>query len=538
MALKVCVLVNWFVLAHAAVFLQPQVTKDDVQQVLLSELLGHKNTAKIRNVENEMSAMFLALPKNEDGKLEPATVRYALHRYFVQKNGWYVKGLDQTNGSAWTVSSTDSILKARAPAFIQSLLEEHLVGKGMGLHELAVFAATLSDLIHAETTSKMEWIYASLNLTKVGRVPATAFAEARNAFLVAHLTTGDKVASNSRELTDMAAEVQELYPNFNETAMWMEDLIHVDSWEQRHTRNPFVVEVIPSFKESVAFALKLSHRFGAFQNLECHTLKRKLVDLEHMGTGRVPLSVFYSHALEGVWEFMESEAYLRNQGALDDTDPDHPSLMIANYMNSQANCLVASPFYSVCCINECDGLLAHLEHKLAAPHARPASIAAQVSNLQSDTVDAPRNLSAALLTRLNEIAEFHGGHVPLHGRMFAQWMHHAYPRECEFPHLMGTVLPLSPEEFAAEEGSDALEATHWQMMTYASKNPQPHAMPLPWIAQEELMAQDKHRKRSSFRMLHFLAACAALLSFAVPLMRALRMSMGNVHVVKSEKHFV
>ena len=86
----------------------------------------------------------------------------------------------------------------------------------------------------------------------------------------------------------------------------------------------------------------------------------------------------------------------------------------------------------------------HLETDVSAPSASPARIAETVSLLQSDTVDAPRNLSSALLTRLQEIADVHAGTVPLHGRLFAQWMHHAYPRECPFPHVSGTTSPMSP----------------------------------------------------------------------------------------------
>merc|ERR1712190_604840 len=73
--------------------------------------------------------------------------------------------------------------------------------------------------------------------------------------------------------------------------------------------------------------------------------------------------------------------------------------------------------------------------------------------LGSSTVQAPRDLNAPLLYRLNEIAEGHGGTVPLHGRLFAQWMHHAFPRECPFPHVSGTKNPQTPSEWM-EENSD------------------------------------------------------------------------------------
>merc|ERR1719382_1294661 len=238
----------------------------------------------------------------------------------------------------------------------------------------------------------------------------------------------------------------------------MKDLRQTYDLAQASRRNPFV-EHQSSFDESSAFVLEFSHRFGSFQTLECHSLKRRLTDMDFMGTGRVRLADFYSSALAGGWEFMESIEYLRNQGALDETVPGSPSVVIPNYLNSRMNCLTASDFYAVCCLNECDELLGKIEAHLASPHAAPARISDVVSGLQSDTVDAPRNLSTVLLTRLNEIAANHAGQVPLHGRLFAQWLHHAYPRECPFPHTVGTVEPMYPEEFAERMGADLLEVT-------------------------------------------------------------------------------
>merc|ERR1719157_39189 len=55
-----------------------------------------------------------------------------------------------------------------------------------------------------------------------------------------------------------------------------------------------------------------------------------------------------------------------------------------------------------------------------------------------------------LVTRLDEIATHHGGLVPLHGRLFAQWLHHAYPRECPYPHLSGTTRPQTTSDYFAQ----------------------------------------------------------------------------------------
>ena len=107
----------------------------------------------------------------------------------------------------------------------------------------------------------------------------------------------------------------------------------------------------------------------------------------------------------------------------------------------------------------CEGLLHHLERDIAAPSAVPSRIVESVSALHSDTVDVPRNISGALLGQLDEIAQFHSGQVPLHGRLVAQWLHHAYPRECPFPHVSGTTSPRSPEEWMEQHSIDNVEAS-------------------------------------------------------------------------------
>ena len=72
-------------------------------------------------------------------------------------------------------------------------------------------------------------------------------------------------------------------------------------------------------------------------------------------------------------------------------------------MTSHTICLESSGFLSIGCFNDCEGLLRHSERELAAPLAEPEWIAALVSALHSNTVDAPRNQSAALLGRLKQV---------------------------------------------------------------------------------------------------------------------------------------
>jgi len=369
--------------------------------------------------------------------------------------------------------------------------------------------------------------------------------EALDIFMTAFLSQFPVLLSNVTDIEVSRELMIEAYPNLDETKMWFSDLRHTYKAEQSSRQNPFVKEYA-TFDSTAALAVELGHRFASFQNLECHTLKRKLVEMEHLGTGRVLLSQFYARALAGEWEFMESVEYLRNQGALDESVPGSPSVVIPNYLNSRMNCLTASDFYAVCCLNECDALMGRVEATIMAPSDAPSRIIEVVSKLQSDTVDAPRNISKALVDRLGEIAHNHGGKVPLHGRLFAQWMHHAYPRECPFPHVSGSVKPMYQEEWATLMGEDMVEVTQEVMEKHAlSLHNAEKQVELPWTPDEELVAEHRHgvfahrasRQNSVRSLLKPVMALVGLASFAWPLMRGLKTAFSRSSEGK-EEHLV
>merc|ERR1712226_1692742 len=78
-----------------------------------------------------------------------------------------------------------------------------------------------------------------------------------------------------------------------------------------------------------------------------------------------------------------------------------------------------------------------------------------VASLQSLSMPSGKTVSPYLLRQLDEIANMNGGRVPLHGRLFAQWMHSAYPQECPFPHVSGT---SNPDHLAAIVDNSSLVA--------------------------------------------------------------------------------
>jgi hypothetical protein len=154
--------------------------------------------------------------------------------------------------------------------------------------------------------------------------------------------------------------------------------------------------------------------------------------------GRVKLSDFYQISHADHFPFMESDAHLREIGALDESGGSQPRVVIPNYLES--TCFQAgSRLYMYCCISECDELLSQIEQHVGGPDTLPGKLASIVTNVRSQV---KTTKSTAWLTeRLEWIAEIHGGHVPIHGILFAQVLHGVFPNECPYQHAAGTKDP-------------------------------------------------------------------------------------------------
>merc|ERR1719183_1444615 len=76
-----------------------------------------------------------------------------------------------------------------------------------------------------------------------------------------------------------------------------------------------------------------------------------------------------------------------------------------------------------------------------------------------------RTISPWLRARLDQVARHHGGLVPLHGRLFVQWLHYAFPRECAFPHKVGVAASITPSEYG-----DDFYASPEEMLKHVTAN--------------------------------------------------------------------
>jgi hypothetical protein len=263
-----------------------------------------------------------------------------------------------------------------------------------------------------------------------------------------------------------------------------------------------------SFNDAHKIVGGITRNFQSYWESECQTMKAALVGMDSHSTGRVPLAKFYGTALDTDWRFGESEAYLRELGALDETSSWRgPQVIIPNYLQATSNCIVSTPHYLVCCVNECESLMGEIEIAIDAPTATPETILSVVGSMTSQTTldhDEPAHINAALIQQLEQVAKNNAGMVPLHGRLFAQWLHYVFPRECPFPHKMGGVSFTTPMEYG-----DSHIAKKEDMKEYASKATSvdiPVSMgkeELQWMSQwsedEELMVDYSSELGSTWR---------------------------------------
>lgn len=441
----------------------PSITSEEmnrqVELFLLGEMekeLGSEHRTftekRLERIKHSLTPIIAAMEKNKIGKLDLPAVSYVLRRLFLDRHAWFVKGLEPESRSfaAWNESRPTQILGKNISGKVTGMFEERLT-EGFGLHEIAVLAATLEHLVHGEAMVTLKAAYASLKLSPedvVGVEEAREIMDSYMSIFILGILSGDVNGITPEHVRTLRGNVSALYPSFNETQQFVRDV------QER---------VMPNrdyyyFAEVMGVIEEIGDRYGRWQNAECLTLKDNLVALEDSGvggSGRVRLADFYHAALyQGRWEFVETADYLKQLGALDDTDPQNLRVIIPNYINGPTNCVASTNYYAVCCIDECDGLLGHLEQQIGMPEALPEQISSIISELPSSTVPGKRTLEPWLLRRLDEVASHHGGRIPLHGRLFHQWMHYAYPRECSFPHIMGATKLQRGDEYTIETRKD------------------------------------------------------------------------------------
>jgi len=443
---------------------------------------------QLESIEARIWQTYQALPKNDVGRLAPRGVRYLVHNYFAKEHGWLIKGLEP-HGNQANVSEMHevSILQDRAPALVESLLEARRADHGLALADTVVMIAVLERLIFDESVALLQASYTLNGWTPSESLDGASIHEVLTSYLLLFEMSNKGNLSDVRghqALKNRAMRAGGSWPTLVE---YEQDAVLNYGFAHQHQSNPFVEQQY-SFQAAAQIVEGLTHGYGKWQNTECRQMKEHLMDLDPDGTGRVPLSTFYTQPENAEYQFTESLDYLRQIGALDETTKGSPRVRIANYLAGPSNCIASSTYYSVCCLSDCEVLMNELEAKVRAPTVEPERLLGMVSNMSSPTVDAPRQLPQPLSDKLRGIADRNGGEVPLHGRLFAQWLHHAFPNECPYPQVAEDAAVLTPSHWVDKGVSAPVEER--KQLANESQVVQVESAELAWSDEELLHAHE------------------------------------------------
>eukprot|EP00927_Polykrikos_kofoidii_P063205 TRINITY_DN5801_c0_g1_i1.p1 TRINITY_DN5801_c0_g1~~TRINITY_DN5801_c0_g1_i1.p1 ORF type:complete len:631 (-),score=107.27 TRINITY_DN5801_c0_g1_i1:499-2358(-) len=389
-------------------------------------------------VKDGLRSTYRALPKNVHGRIDASYFNYALRRHFTSTRGWHITILDGT------VTAGESI-EGERPAYLdvmQELVKERRGQHGFDLDAVAVIGTIIEHLVIEDTLSTLQLAYEAKQHATETTLSTKQAAEVLALHLASYISGRNISGWKPAQAAKFEKTVHRTYPNWGQVKKRLLD-------EQ--------IRLFPSrqymtYAEVEKVAEEVSVRFAQWQNGDCSNTRLYLQELEAGVHGRVRLGDFYDAALNmGKYQFTETIDYLREAGALDESDELDPQVIVPNYVNGHSNCVARTNSYSVCCLDMCERIFADLEQQLGKPVASPDEIVAAVeaTGRLQDSADL-FDRSSVLRRRLAEVSTALGGVVVIHGRLFAQWLHVAFPRDCAFPHKSNTVYTKTVEQWERE----------------------------------------------------------------------------------------
>mmetsp|Transcript_122521 Transcript_122521/g.212575 ORF Transcript_122521/g.212575 Transcript_122521/m.212575 type:complete len:607 (+) Transcript_122521:125-1945(+) len=386
----------------------------------------------IQALKAVLRTTFQTLPRNKHGNLGENSVRYALNRLFLARHGWSIRGLDQVGGDA----NTSFPSQVQLPSSLGALFEKRLTTRGLDLDDIVILAAAIETLAHKEELKNLDALFRMYRISYEAKVSVEEIDFLLDIYLAAHLLGTDITKKTREQLIEQVHEIQEIYPQWREAQKFAhgvrQELCRREKGAAAGQQpRPGEQRVSLNFSRATAVVAEIAEQFGRWRNSDCQVMKRRLTELEDKDPGCVSASSFY----KGMQRPGDSKiAHLRQLGVLDESDLSNVRIVSPNFLSSVQNCVQSSKYYSVCCQDECEELVTHIERRVRVPAAPASQLLSIVAALPSSTVRSNRTLTLGLPRRLEKIAKLHGGLVPIHSRLFRQWLHEAYPRECGYPH--------------------------------------------------------------------------------------------------------
>jgi len=482
---------------------------------------GEADKDHLATIKKVVMPMWHTIPKTSGDRIDRRSLRYIVHRYFMQTSSLMVRGFEPTRPLNDTHWGSADILSQMVPAYVESVLEsKHKAQDGFNVQDVIDMVLTLDQLIFDSESSLLEDVYDNQRIPLARSLSHQGLKQVLDEYMIKWMIDADP--EDHAMLLANRTLAAEILPHHGALVQFTEGQIKAfeyarqqrtsslgpDAWSRRY-----------SYDDAHQVVGGITKSFQSFWQSECTSMKASLIDMDKYNTGRVPLAKFYNTAINSDWRFGESEAYLRELGALDETSSWlGPQVIIPNYLQATSNCIVSTAHYLVCCVAECEVLLGEIEAAVKAPTALPSTILDLVRNMTSQTTldhDEAPHLDGNMVAQLEKLAKSHGGMVPLHGRLFAQWLHFAFPHECPLPHKNGATTAATPSEFGddyiASNDDMNKHASNATALDIAVTKDELQWMSQ-WSADEELMMDYRSDAGPSWKLRILFVACSLLLA--------------------------
>uniref|UniRef100_A0A7S1AWR0 Uncharacterized protein n=1 Tax=Noctiluca scintillans TaxID=2966 RepID=A0A7S1AWR0_NOCSC len=399
----------------------------------------------VQLVKEHLGTTWQALPKVRAGRVTLRSLRHVVHRYFLQSYGISMEGLGSTQG----ITELSWLMQA-VPFHVREMLEGNGASEEFSLDDAVALILAIETVVEDSTQGALLDAYRWQQRSVKEDLSLSQMHGVLSAFLIRWAVGDTNLFQEVQRNTSMP---EHLFDDWNQMESFARGILR--SFEDSSSRSPRYsgrpqdatwnpLSERFSFSDASILATMVVTSFASFMEVDCQSEKADFARMDTALTGRVPVADFYQAYLNGNWRFSESTDYLRQVGALDESSSWHgPRVIITNYIHQPNNCMITTEAYSVCCRNECEDYMDELETKVAAPHASAQQLVSLVQEIASTHSDSPPEVSKTMRARLQEIAEANGGEVPLHGRLFAQWLHYMFPHECVFPHSGGAAASSS-----------------------------------------------------------------------------------------------
>eukprot|EP00927_Polykrikos_kofoidii_P024663 TRINITY_DN22383_c0_g1_i1.p1 TRINITY_DN22383_c0_g1~~TRINITY_DN22383_c0_g1_i1.p1 ORF type:complete len:622 (-),score=79.08 TRINITY_DN22383_c0_g1_i1:247-2007(-) len=418
---------------------------------------GHGlSRGKFGAVHDQLLSAWGSVAKNEHGRIDARTLRHLAHRYLMKMRRISIRGLDPLHHGE--SSAGVSLFTMHAPLFVQNALNENVAVDGFSLDDVVAMIAILEELVIRAGYDRLDTLFAEKGWMNDVIESDALLQNSLQTYLVRLILGND--TETIRLLESDASRLHNVFEDWRGVVGFIRGSI-VRFQRTRAVRSlndscfatnlasswhPFRPKF--SFADVHALAGDIALTLGRFWDGECERVKASLVKMDYASTGRVKLSDFHYAAARGEWRFSESREYLRKLGALDESsDILAPQVIIPNYMQSASNCIVGDDHYRVCCADSCENYISEIEAEVQSPIATVEQLLDVVDQMTLTLDDDKVRVPSILRSQLKDIATTHQGIVPIHGRLFAQWLHYVFPRDCPFPHKAGVVSSVTALEF-------------------------------------------------------------------------------------------